>query len=280
MTGKYLIIPLFLLAIVISIPFMDAYSQAALLKINELELDPPGPQTAGGQWIEIYNPGNTLLDISGFLIKGIKSGRTLAIASGIVIEPNGYLVIPFESRVFEERAESIVLLSPDSVEINRTPTLSDESDDDRTWQRFPNGIDTGNMTDWSFRNATFAVTNGFPVFRPNFTLSNPSFVDSQGNRVDSFVAGQMVGVQAEIINRFADERTFAYIVQVKDEEGIPIFIAWVENLVLLPNRTIKPTIFFLAEARGEFTVDVFIWRSMTLPDPLTPPTHGLIRVAG
>jgi hypothetical protein len=259
---------------------MDAYSQAALLKINELELDPPGPQTAGGQWIEIYNPGNTLLDISGFLIKGIKSGRTLAIASGIVIEPNGYLVIPFEARVFEERAESIVLLSPDSVEINRTPTLSDESNDDRTWQRFPNGIDTGNMTDWSFRNATFAVTNGFPVFRPNFTLSNPLFVDSQGNRVDSFVAGQMVGVQSEIINRFADERTFAYIVQVKDEEGIPVFIAWVENLVLLPNRTIKPTIFFLAEARGEFTVDVFIWRSMTLPDPLTPPTHGLIRVAG
>jgi hypothetical protein len=280
MTKKYLILPLFLLSIVISIPFMDAYSQAALLKINELELDPPGPQTAGGQWIEIYNPGNTLLDISGFLIKGIKSGRTLAIASGIVIEPNGYLVIPFEARVFEERAESIVLLSPDSVEINRTPTLSDESNDDRTWQRFPNGIDTGNMTDWSFRNATFAVTNGFPVFRPNFTLSNPLFVDSQGNRVDSFVAGQMVGVQSEIINRFADERTFAYIVQVKDEEGIPVFIAWVENLVLLPNRTIKPTIFFLAEARGEFTVDVFIWRSMTLPDPLTPPTHGLIRVAG
>jgi hypothetical protein len=280
MTKKYLILPLFLLSIVLSIPFMDAYSQAALLKINELELDPPGPQTAGGQWIEIYNPGNTLLDISGFLIKGIKSGRTLAIASGIVIEPNGYLVIPFEARVFEERAESIVLLSPDSVEINRTPTLSDESNDDRTWQRFPNGIDTGNMTDWSFRNATFAVTNGFPVFRPNFTLSNPLFVDSQGNRVDSFVAGQMVGVQSEIINRFADERTFAYIVQVKDEEGIPVFIAWVENLVLLPNRTIKPTIFFLAEARGEFTVDVFIWRSMTLPDPLTPPTHGLIRVAG
>lgn len=258
---------------------MQAFSQVALLKINEMEFNPPG-QVAGNQWIELYNPGNVLLDISGFLIKSAHLGRTIQIPSGFVMEPKGFLVIPFQSRVFDEQGDSIVLLTADSVEINRTPTLSDVSDDDRTWQRFPNGIDTGNMTDWNFRNSTFGITNGFPVARPNFTSSDPIFVDQQGNKVASFVQGQMVGVKTEIINKFTDERSFAYIVQIKNDQGFPVFLAWVEDIIILPNKSIKPTLFFLADAKGEYTVDVFVWRSMTLTDPLTPPAHGLVRVAG
>ncbi|MEM2759261.1 MAG: lamin tail domain-containing protein [Nitrososphaerales archaeon] len=279
MTKLHLIFSILLISILIGVPFMHAYSQVALLKINEIELNPAGA-IAGNQWIELYNPSNTLLDLSGFLIKSTKLGRTIPIPSGFVIEPNGYLVIPFQTRVFDEKGESIVLLTPDSVEITRTPILADEFDDDRTWQRFPNAIDTGNMTDWSFRNSTFGITNGFPVVRPNFTASEPIFVDQQGNKVGSFLQGQMAGIRTEIINKFTDERTFAYIIQVKNEEGFPVFIAWIEDIIIPPNRSLKPTVFFLAENRGEYTVDVFIWRSMTLTDPLTPPTHGLIRVAG
>lgn len=279
MVSPYLIFSILLISILIGVPFMQAFSQVALLKINEMEFNPPG-QVAGNQWIELYNPGNVLLDISGFLIKSAQLGRTIQVPSGFVMEPKGFLVIPFQSRVFDEQGDSIVLLTADSVEINRTPALSDVSDDDRTWQRFPNGIDTGNMTDWNFRNSTFGITNGFPVARPNFTSSDPIFVDQQGNKVASFVQGQMVGVKTEIINKFTDERSFAYIVQIKNDQGFPVFLAWVEDIIILPNKSIKPTLFFLADTKGEYTVDVFVWRSMTLTDPLTSPTHGLVRVAG
>lgn len=279
MVSPYLIFSILLISILIGVPFMQAFSQVALLKINEMEFNPPG-QVAGNQWIELYNPGNVLLDISGFLLKSAKLGRTIPVPSGFVMEPKGFLVIPFQSRVFDEKGDSIVLLTADSVEINRTPILSDVSDDDRTWQRFPNGIDTGNITDWSFRNSTFGITNGFPTVKPNFTLSDPIFVDQQGNKVASFVQGQMVGVKTEIINKFTDERSFAYIVQIKNDQGFPVSLAWVEDIIILPNKSIKPTLFFLADAKGEYTVDVFVWRSMTLTDPLAPPTHGLIRVAG
>lgn len=277
--AKITILSILTISLLVSFPIMQAYGQYQLLKINEVELNPRGP-VPGNQWIEIYNPSDMLLDLSGFLIKGTDLGRTIPIASGIVIEPNNYVVIPFQTRVFDENGDAIVLLTPDSVEIDRTPFLTDMDDDDRTWQRFPNGIDTGNMTDWHFRNSTFGVTNGFPVVRPNFTSSDPIFVDQEGNKVGSFREGQMVGIKSEIVNRFADERVFTYIIQVKDAEGFPVFIGWVEDLVILPNRTIKPTIFFLAEARGEYTVDVFIWRSMTLPEPLTPAKNGLVRIAG
>lgn len=279
MVRPYLIFSILLISILIGVPFMQAFSQVTLLKINELEFNPQG-SVAGNQWIELYNPGNTLLDISSFLLKSAKLGRTIPVPSGFVIEPKGFLVIPFDSRVFDEKGDSIVLLTADSVEISRTPTLSDEANDDLTWQRFPNGIDTSTMTDWSFRNSTFGVTNGFPVARPNFTSSDPIFVDQQGNKVASFVQGQMVGVKTEIINKFTDERSFAYIVQIKNDQGFPVFLAWVEDIIILPNKSIKPTLFFLADAKGEYTVDVFVWRSMTLTDPLAPPTHGLVRVAG
>lgn len=279
MIKLYVIFSIFAISILLAVPFMQAYSQVALLKINEIELNPRGP-IPGNQWIELYNPGNVLLDLSGFLIKSTKLVRTITIPSGLVVEPNGYLIIPFQSRVFDEKGESIVLLTPDSVEINRTPILADEADDDRTWQRFPNGVHTGTERDWSFRNSTFGITNGFPVARPNFILSDPIFINQQGNRLESFVQGQMVGIRSEVVNLLEGERSFAYIIQVKNEEGFPLFIGWIEDMIILPNKTIKPSVFFLAEEKGEYTVDIFIWRSMTLPDPLTTPKHGLVRVAG
>ncbi len=279
MVNTHVIFSIFAISVLISIPIMQAHSQVLLIKINEVELNPPGT-ISGNQWIELYNPGNVLLDLSGFLVKGTDLGRTIPVHKGLVIEPNGYLVVPFETRPFDENGDSLVLLTPDSVEIDRTPFLIDLDDDDRTWQRFPNGIDTGNMTDWHFRNSTFSITNGLPVARQNFTLSDPTFIDQQGNKVGSFVQGQMVGVKSEILNRFDNERSFVYIIQVKDEEGFPLFIGWIEDIIILPNRAIKPTFFFLAETMGEYTVEVFVWRSMTLPEPLTPPKQGLVRVAG
>ncbi|MFQ5941385.1 MAG: lamin tail domain-containing protein [Nitrososphaerales archaeon] len=279
MVNQRAIFSILAISILTTIPFMQAYSQVDLLLVNEIELNPEGP-VSGNQWIELYNPGDVLLDLTGFLIKGTQLGRTIQVSQGLVIEPNGYIVITFQSRVLSERAESLVLLTSDSVELNRTPILSDEADDDRTWQRFPNGVHTDTMRDWHFRNSTFGITNGLPVARPNFTLSDPIFIDQTGNKLDSFVEGQMIGVKSEIVNMLDEERSFAYIIQIRDEEGFPLFIAWIEDIIILPNKTIKPSIFFFGETKGEYSVDVFVWRSMTLTDPLTPPAHGLIRVAG
>jgi len=273
-----LFLAIILISILVSVPILQAYS-AILIRINEFEFNPPGP-IAENQWIELYNPDETLLDLSGWLIKSTRLGKTVSIPDGFVIEPNKYLVIPFKSIVFDTENESIVLLTPDSVEVDRTPTLSDIGDDDRTWQRFPNGIDTDTPTDWSFRNSTFGLPNGAPAVKPNFTLSDPIFIDQQGNKVSAFIAGQMAGVKSEIVNQFSDERTFAYIIQIKNEEGFPVFISWVEDITILPNRAIKPAIFWLAETRGEFLVQVFVWRSLNIAEPLTPQKIGLLRVAG
>jgi len=274
--------PLFsvlLISIIVSVPIFEAYSITQTVKINEIEFNPPGP-VANNQWIEIFNMDQNLLNIGGWLVKSTKLGKTFEIPDGFVILPNDYLVIPFNSVMFDLENESVVLLTSDAVEVDRTPLLSDTADDTLTWQRFPNAIDTDTPADWVFRNSTHGASNGFPVVRQNFTVSLPIFVDQQGNKVESFTAGQMAGVKSEIVNLFGEERIFAYIVKISDEDGFPVFISWVEDLTILPKRTIKPAIFWYAEERGNFFVEVFVWRSLNIPEPLTPVQSGLLRIAG
>ena len=268
-----------LISVLVTVPVFAASSAPQLLKINEVEYNPPGP-VANNQWLELYNQEQNLLDIGGWLIKSTKLGKTFSIPDGFVILPNDYLVIPFQSTMFALESESVVLLTPDSVEVDRTPELGDIADDDLTWQRFPNGVDTDTPADWAFRNSTHGATNGFPAVRQNFTLSTPIFVDQKGDKVESVTAGQMAGVRSEIVNQYNTERTFAYIVQISDENGFTVFMSWVEDLTVLPNRTIKPAVFWLAEERGNFLVEVFIWRSLAIPDPLTTPESGVLRIAG
>lgn len=55
-----LLMAIFGASILLSAPFMDAYSYATQLRINEVELNPVGP-ISGNQWIEIYNPTNVLM---------------------------------------------------------------------------------------------------------------------------------------------------------------------------------------------------------------------------
>ena len=234
----HLLFSVLLISILVSVPILEAYSVAPTLKINEVEYNPPGPDP-DNQWLELYNTDQNLLNISGWFIKSNKLGKTFKIPDGFVILPNDYLVIPFNSVMFDHETESAVLLTPDSVEINRTPLLSDTADDDLTWQRFPNGVDTGTLADWAFRNSTHDASNGFPVRIQNFTLSIPIFVDQQGNKVEAFTAGQMAGIKSEIVNRFAEEHTFAYIVKISDENGFTVFMSWVEDLTVLPKRTIN-----------------------------------------
>jgi len=270
---------LFAMSLLLLSPWYYSYGVTYSLKINELEYNPKG-SVANNQWIELYNGGQDLLDIGGWMVKSTRLGKTFAIHHGFVILPNDYLVIPFNSVMFGLENESMVLLTPDSVEVDRTSLLSDTADDDRTWQRFPNGIDTDTPGDWAFRNSTFSASNRFAEVRQNFTLSTPIFVDQQGNKLEAFRAGQMAGIKSEIINQFTEERTFAYIVKITDDGGLTVFISWIEDLTVLPNRTIKPTVFWLAEERGNFLVQIFVWRSLNFPEILTPTQSGLLRIAG
>lgn len=275
------IVKLLLLISIIPLLFIpyQSYGRIQAIKINEVELNPQGP-IANNQWIEIYNMSEDIINISGWKVKSTALGKTYTIPPGFVIRPNDYLVIPFNSIMLGQNNESIVLLTVDSVEVDRTPLLSDTLDDDRTWQRFPNGADTNTEVDWIFTNSTHGRTNGFPIVKEKFRVSQPRFIDTQGYDVQSLAVGKMVGIRSEIVNEFPEERIFVYIIKITDENGITRFISWIEDLVVPQNRNIAPTIFWKVPTKGNFHVETFLWRSFAIPEPLTPQQSGILRVAG
>jgi hypothetical protein len=101
-------------------------------------------------------------------------------------------------------------------------------------------------------------------------LSKPTLIDQLGNAVSNVNVGDMVGIESEIKNSSGDKITFAYIVQIKNSDGITIFLTWVQNLSVLENDSVKPAVFWLADHDGNYQAEVFVWLSVSNPIPLAP----------
>ncbi len=132
--------------------------------INELELNPPPGET---QWVELYNPTESssslnsleLLSIDG---EKVKKRFSLSPTFQTNINPGEYYVVQIgepQNNFFDHKLNSFVL-SDGQTTLDFVRGLSDELANDRTWQRFPDGGDTGEFTDWTFRPATKGTENG------------------------------------------------------------------------------------------------------------------------
>ena len=152
---------------------------ASHVVVNEVELDPPTDQrTVFDEWVELYNPTDSSVDISGWRIS-TAHGRTVTvtIAEGTILQPKGRCVVmniqPRSScnaptgnaQWLDDGDESVVLRDSAGDDVDRTPLLSDSFNDDRSWQRYPDGKDTDSSADWPFARSTKLTINipEFPV---------------------------------------------------------------------------------------------------------------------
>ena len=127
--------------------------------INEVEANPAGTD-AGAEWVELYNPSDVSIDVSGWTVASTHdTGNAFTIPSGTSIAAHGYLVITFTTQFLDNSGEVVVLYNAIHSEIDRTPALNDAGNDGSTWQRVPNGADTGGSSDWLFRSGTQGAQN-------------------------------------------------------------------------------------------------------------------------
>ena len=128
--------------------------------INEVEANPSGTDT-GNEWVELYNPSSNAVDISGWTISTTHGDTvTVSIPSGTTIAAHGYRLVTYGSLWLDNEDESIVLRNASGSEVDRTPILSDTYNDERSWQRYPNGVDTDSTSDWRFTHSTNGLSNG------------------------------------------------------------------------------------------------------------------------
>ncbi len=129
--------------------------------INEVELNPPGPDS-GYEWVELFNPLNRDVDISGWtLTTGKGLGRHHSLPD-ITIPPGGYHIHTFPTRTLNNgdsmtipRGDSVQLWNSQGRMVDSTPWMIDTDDDSRTWQREHDGSDR-----WSMSAHTKGESNG------------------------------------------------------------------------------------------------------------------------
>ena len=112
--------------------------------VNEVELNPRGNDLEE-EWIELYNPTSVDVNISDFQISPLFQSPTIELPPDAVIEAGETYVIELDRPMLSNTGESLVLANATGDIQDRTPSLVDRSDDDRTWQRIPDG-----NNEWQF----------------------------------------------------------------------------------------------------------------------------------
>jgi endonuclease YncB( thermonuclease family) len=137
--------------------------------VNEVELNPGGNDMEEEEWIELYNPTDVDINIIGFEITPSFQSPTIELPPDTVIEAGETYVIELDRPMLSNTGESLVLANATGDIQDRTPSLVDRSDDDRTWQRIPDG-----NNEWQFVENTQSNANDDPD-----TLS--TILDSEEN---------------------------------------------------------------------------------------------------
>lgn len=151
--------------------------------INEVEQNPPGTDT-GYEWVELFNQNPSPVDVGGWSLS-TTAGATVSVTlpQGTNIPSQGYFVYTHLTQWLDNEGESVVLSDSNANIADTSPLLYDTLNDDRSWQRFPNGHDTGSSGDWAFRLSTRETSNGYPpvnVFRQYWgTFYYPWYCDGE-----------------------------------------------------------------------------------------------------
>jgi len=134
-------------------------SSAASVVINEMELNPP---EGGVDWVEIYNPDNEGVDISGWtaeITDGSWVGKLPAVPAGTILPARGFYVYSGLSSWNHNDGGYAALFSASGEEVDKTATRQDTMNNDFTYGRHPDGYDTNTDGDWGLGSATKGESN-------------------------------------------------------------------------------------------------------------------------
>ena len=174
-----------------------AYAQTTEnVVINEVDINPPGDDsTSVSEWIELYNPTDSDVDVGEWKIASTTVlKKTMIIPSGTVIGPEEFLTFSYQSLWFTDANESVELLDINDVVIDKTPVISDLENGFTSWQRLYDGYDFDSDDDWKFVQSTTGSTNGKLIQ----SSSSDEITVSVSTTKSSYVFGESAIIEGSI----------------------------------------------------------------------------------
>jgi len=199
---KFMIAKKGALAVVVILIFMLPFIVGDIF-INEVENNNEGSDTQ--EFIELYNSGGVDINLSGWMITD-KGGSVDFIPGNTIIFSGGFFVFNESINALSlDKNESINLTDNNGTLIDQTPFLYDDDNDDKTWQRIPDG-----NVSWIFKSSTNGVTN-------NLTEEINTTVEFGSKSISSFciIKGENITLYANISHSDPVEVTFSV-----DDNGV------------------------------------------------------------
>ena len=139
-------------------PGMSQSSFGSEIIINEVETNPAGSDTS--EFVELYNPTQIDIDVSGWTISPSATWKTYEIPDGTIIEPNSFVAFTHVNFWFKDFGETITLRDMTGDLIDETPLIEDLENNNFSWQRSTDGFDTDSTSDWELKRMTPKSSNG------------------------------------------------------------------------------------------------------------------------
>ncbi len=117
----------------------------------------------------------------------------------------------------------------------------------------------------------FAASTKFSVAElptQRITVTGLKLEDKAGSSITVGKVGEPVFVKSTVRNMLQIGHDLAYIVQVKDSESVTVFLEW-RTVPIAPMQILTSGIAWIPETAGTYVVEVFVWKSMDSPLPLT-----------
>jgi len=100
-------------------------------------------------------------------------------------------------------------------------------------------------------------------------VSEPALVDQNGLQIEQVEVDQQALIQSGITNNQNIKQKFAYIVQVKDSDGVTISLSWVSGELPAKDAIIAAQS-WIPEKTGRYEIEVFVWENIDNPVVMSP----------
>ncbi len=116
-----------------------------------------------------------------------------------------------------------------------------------------------------------------PVFAAVYddtTIQNAQLISQDE---DMIKVDQQVMIVADLSNGQDKDQKFAYMIQIRDENGVVVSLSWLTGS-LTPRQTFSPALSWTPIFAGTYTIQIFVWESVNNPDALSPPLSLVVEV--
>ena len=107
----------------------------------------------------------------------------------------------------------------------------------------------------------------FAAVYDDTTIQNAQLVSQDEDKV---TVDKQVMIMADLSSGQDRDQKFAYIVQIRDENGVVISLSWITGS-LTPGQSFSPALSWTPISAGTYTIQIFVWESVNNPDALSVP---------